>query len=161
MPRGGSGVALPVVEGPITGGSGRPFVASTFFDLAHLGYREAEYFLSGTATAYVSGELGVDGKWAVTPGEVATYRTRVVVYRPIDARRFNGTVVVEWFNVSGGLDAAPGWIMAHTHLIRAGFAWVGVSAQKVGVEGGETPLGMPAVPLKTTEGREGRSAQSA
>ena len=147
----GSSVAPPVVEGPATGGSGRPFVASTFFDLAHLGYGEAEYFLSGNASAYVSASLGGDGKWTVTPGEVATYRTRVVVYRPIDARRFNGTVIVEWFNVSGGLDAAPGWIMAHTHLIRGGFAWVGVSAQKVGVEGGETPLGMPAVPLKTTD----------
>jgi hypothetical protein len=147
-----SSVLSPAVEGPITAGMGRPFVASTFFDLARVGYSEAEYFLSGSAMAYTTATpLSDDGKWNITPGEAAAYRTRVVVYRPIDARRFNGTVFVEWLNVSGGLDAAPDWIMGHAQLIRAGCAWMGVSAQKVGVEGGSTPLGMPAIPLKTTD----------
>ena len=50
--------------------------------------------------------------------------------------RFNGTVVVEWLNVSGGFDAAHDWTLAHTLLLRGGFAWVGVSAQYVGVSGG-------------------------
>ena len=45
-------------------------------------------------------------------------------------KKFNGTVVVEWLNVSGGVDAAPDWTFAHTELIREGYAWVGVSAQK-------------------------------
>jgi hypothetical protein len=54
--------------------------------------------------------------------------------RPIDPGRFNGTVVVEWLNVSGGVDAGPDWILAHNELVREGFAWVGVSAQKVGVD---------------------------
>ncbi len=116
----GNRASRPVVEGPIAGGTGRPFVASTFFDLGHVGYSEAEYFLSGTATAYSSpAPLAGDGKWRVSPSATATYRTRVVVYRPIDSRRFNGTVIVEWLNVSGGLDAAPDWIMGHTQLIRA------------------------------------------
>lgn len=53
--------------------------------------------------------------------------------RPADPARFNGTVVVEWLNVSGGLDAAPEWIYAHNELIREGYAWVGVSAQATGV----------------------------
>jgi hypothetical protein len=43
-------------------------------------------------------------------------------------------VVVEWLNVSGGVDAAPDWVTQHTELVRDGFAWVGVSAQKAGVE---------------------------
>ena len=147
-----SSIPSPAVEGPITAGMGRPFVASTFFDLARVGYSETEYFLSGSAAAYTAASpLTDDGKWKVAPGEAAAYRTRVVVYRPIDAQRFNGTVFVEWLNVSGGLDAAPDWIMGHTQLIRSGCAWVGVSAQQVGVEGGSTPLGMPAMPLKTTD----------
>ncbi len=86
----------PGVEGPITAGMGRPFVASTFFDLARVGYSESEYFLSGSATAYTAATpLTGDGKWNVARGEAAAYRTRVVVYRPIDALRFNGTVFVE------------------------------------------------------------------
>ena len=61
--------------------------------------------------------------------------------------RWNGSVVVEWFNVSGGLDAAPDWDFTHRHLMRAGFAWVGVSAQRVGIEGGG--FAAMSLPLKT------------
>ena len=57
----------------------------------------------------------------------------MVVYRPSDPKKFNGTVVVEWLNVSGGLDADPDWTQTHNELIRDGFAWVGVSAQAQGV----------------------------
>ena len=56
--------------------------------------------------------------------------------RPENAADFSGTVVVEWFNVSGGTDAAPDFIQMHTELMRRGHAWVGVSAQFVGIEGG-------------------------
>jgi alpha/beta hydrolase family protein len=148
----GKRVSQPAVEGPIGGGTGRPFVASTFFDLGQVGYSEVEFFLSGTATGYASAvPLSDDGKWRVSPSGTAAYRTRIVVYRPIDPQRCNGTAIVEWLNVSGGLDAAPDWIMGHTELIRSGCVWVGVSAQQVGVEGGSTPLGMPAIPLKTTD----------
>src|SRR5262245_57528178 len=81
----GSGVASPTIEGPVTGGTGRPFVAGTAFDLAEIGYSEAEYFISGTATAYVNdGELPADGRWTVTPGETAAYKTRILVYKPMD-----------------------------------------------------------------------------
>ena len=53
--------------------------------------------------------------------------------RPINPRRFNGTVIVEWLNVSGGTDAGADWMLGHNELIREGFVWVGVSAQSVGV----------------------------
>ena len=66
------------------------------------------------------------------------YTTRIAVDRPIDPRKFNGTVVVEWLNVSGGLDDAPDWTLTHNELIREGFAWVGVSAQRVGVQAAAT-----------------------
>jgi hypothetical protein len=148
----GSSVSSPTVEGPVSGGTGTPFIASTTFDLGELGYSQAEYFVAGTAAAYVNvGPLSADGIWTVTPGETAAYKTRLLVYRPLEPASFNGTVIVEWLNVSGGLDAAADWIMAHTELIRAGFAWVGVSAQYVGVEGGTSLLGLPALPLKAVD----------
>jgi hypothetical protein len=135
-------VPVPTVTGPITG-PGNPFVASTTIDLASLGYSNAEFFLEGTATGYTSAEpLGDDGRWTAAPATSAAYKTRILVRRPTDSARFNGTVVVEWLNVSGGLDAAPDWIFAHTLLMREGYAWVGVSAQKVGIEGGPNPLGL-------------------
>ena len=141
-------VPSPSIEGPITN-PGSPFVAATTFDLAQVGYEEAEYFISGTARAYVnSAPLGTDGRWSVTTGETAAYKTRILVYRPTNPKKFSGTVVVEWLNVSGGVDAAPDWVQGHVELLRDGVAWVGVSAQIVGVEGGPTLLGLMSQPLK-------------
>ena len=144
-------VPSPTLEGPVTGG-GKPFIASTTFDLALVGYEQAEYFISGTASAFTSAApLTSDGRWTVTPGETAGYKTRVLVYRPTSPKEFNGTVVVEWLNVSGGLDASPDWTGAHTELIRDGFAWMGVSAQYAGVEGGGALLPIVDLPLKTVD----------
>ena len=50
---------------------------------------------------------------------------------------------MEWLNVSGGLDAAPDFSYTRNELIRGGYAWGGVSAQSIGVEGGAV-----AVPIK-------------
>jgi hypothetical protein len=47
---------------------------------------------------------------------------------------------------ASGLDAAPDWIQTHTELIRRGHAWVGVSAQFVGIEGGGVfPLSLKTI----------------
>lgn len=139
-------VPNPTVEGPITGGRGSPWIQSTSFDLSEVGYSQQEYFISGTARAYRNiGELDSDGAWTALPASSEAYKTRILVYRPINPQHFNGSVVIEWFNVSGGLDAAPDWTMAHTELIREGYAWVGVSAQFVGVEGGEGVVSIPGL----------------
>ena len=126
-------VPAPTIEGPI---AGPPILVSTFINLPALSYTaEQEYLVSGMARAYVNAnELKSDGKWRVEASEQAAYKTRVVVIRPEHPEDFNGTVVVEWLNVSAGFDSPPDWLQAHTELIRSGFAWVGVSAQKVGVE---------------------------
>ena len=74
----------------------------TAFDLASVGYEQSEFFLDGTANAYSSAvPLASDGEWTVTSSLPRTYTTRIVVNRPADPSRFNGTVVVEWLNVSG------------------------------------------------------------
>ncbi len=129
-------VAVPSITGPITG-PGSPSLESTTFDLAPFGYVEEEFFATGTATGYVSNlDLSADGKWSASPHDTAGYTTRLLVRRPTTRRRFNGTVVVEWLNVSGGFDAAPDWTSTHTMLLRDGFVWIGVSAQYIGVSGG-------------------------
>lgn len=134
-------VARPLVEGPVTGGRGRPTVSGTAFDLSQFGYVTEEFFLTGTAQAYSNAnEFTSDGRWRISRASTAPYKTRIVVYRPSDPARFNGTVAVEWLNVSGGLDAAPDWITLHTEMLRSGVAWVGVSAQFVGIEAGASPL---------------------
>lgn len=117
------------------------FLLSTTFDLAEVGYRQREFFLSGEATAFRNvSELGTDGAWEVEPAETADYRTRVVVYQPLDAADFSGTVLVEWLNVTAGFDSGPSYGSAHVEILRQGHVWVGVSAQRVGIEGSETPV---------------------
>lgn len=142
-------VPSPEITGPITS-PGSAFVGgTTSFDLEEVGYEQAEYFIAGTASAYVNtGPLGKDGVWPVEPGETAEYKTRIIVYRPSNPKRFGGTVFVEWLNVSGGVDAGPDWVQGHVEMIRQGAAWVGVSAQSVGVEGGPPLAGVISLPLK-------------
>ena len=50
---------------------------------------------------------------------------------------------MEWLNVSGGLDANPDYASAAEEIIRQGHAWVGVSAQLIGVEGGPVLVKVP------------------
>src|SRR5689334_5727841 len=92
-------------------------------DLAAAGYAEREYVARGTATSYAG-------------HDPAPYATRVAVRRPTAPGSFSGTVVVEWLNVSSGSDAAPDWTYLSDEIVRRGHAWVGVSAQYMGVEGG-------------------------
>ncbi|HMD44588.1 MAG TPA: alpha/beta hydrolase domain-containing protein [Acidimicrobiales bacterium] len=128
----------------LTGGRA-PFVAGTAFELGPLGYDAGEYAFAGSASAY----RRQGGGLAVV--EEADFVTRVLVHRPSDPSAFNGTVWVEWLNVSGGLDAAPAWLLAHTEMMRRGAAWVGVSAQQLGVMGGTSILGMSSPGLVGTD----------
>ncbi|MGA5543841.1 alpha/beta hydrolase domain-containing protein [Mycobacterium sp. NPDC051198] len=107
---------------------GKPNLLLGAYDLANLGYGAEEFFVSGTAHSY-------------EPPGSANYTTRIVVLRPTDAARFNGVALVEWLNVSGGIDAPAVWFMAHREIVRAGYAYVAVSAQYVGVEGGDSLVG--------------------
>lgn len=133
---GNASVPVPTVEGPIQPSSGISLLGSTLFTLKKVGYEQSEFFLSGTATTYTSTKpLSKNGKWNVKPATKAPYKTRIVVYRPIDAAKFDGTVVVEWFNVTGGTDAAAAWLQSHIQMIRSGMAYVGVDAQSGGING--------------------------
>lgn len=136
------------VTGPITGGNGEIF-SYTIADLDAYGYGEKEYFYEGQATAYQGqGQATENGKWTVVESTKAPFKTRMIVRKPTDAGKFNGTVIVEWLNVSAGADGDHGFMYVSQEILREGYAWVGVSAQKVGVEGGRFSM-MPGVrPLK-------------
>jgi hypothetical protein len=140
------------VEGlpPIQAVEGPPILfGTTFFDLAKLGYQQREYFISGNANSYTSAApLQTDGKWSVQEADSAAFKTRIVVYSPIDSTKFNGTVIFEWLNVSGGAEAGTDWIGAHTELMANGYTWIGVSAQKGGIDGGGINYAGLKLPLK-------------
>jgi Alpha/beta hydrolase domain len=127
----------PTVEGPIPttppdagGDRSAPAVEgtypwfSTWVDLERAGYVEEEFYVSGTAHAFDpdTGEL---------LAEDVPYRTRIIVRRPARDAHFNGTVLAEWQNVTAGYDLDALW--GFEDILRDGYAWVGISAQRVGV----------------------------
>lgn len=115
-----STVPNPGVEGPIPfdfGLHGRPQTDHTV-NMEHYGYVEEEYFLTGTARA--------------ADGTTAPFTTRTIVRRPADHKRFNGTLIVEWNNVTAQHDQTPDWFWSRPMVLREGFAYAIVSAQKAG-----------------------------
>lgn len=127
----------------LTGGRATALVAaSSGPDLGEAGYTETEYQVSGVATSYTAPALPADGRYELADSIEAAFTTRVVVRRPTDPAGFNGTVVVEWLNVSSGQDAAPDYTYLAAELLRGGYAWAGVSAQMIGVEGGHSLVGL-------------------
>ena len=89
-------VPNPKVTGPITGGiHGHPY-SQYPYDLAPHGYTEKEYFIAGTAYSD-----GIPGPNEMSNGPLkgyAPYATRILIERPIDPKKFNGTAVAEWLN---------------------------------------------------------------
>lgn len=107
---------------PATGVHNHPLWDS-YYELAPFGYEEQEYFVSGTAVA--------------DDATSAPYTTRVVVSRPTpqagDGPDFNGTVMLDWTNVTAQFENAVSTMEAREMLMREGFAFVHVSAQAAGV----------------------------
>jgi hypothetical protein len=142
----------PVAEmsGPITTGRMVEPTSTGPVDLAAHGFITEEFFASGTASAFeAAGPLEPDGRWPVRSGTTAPYRTRIVVRRPSEPARFNGTVLVEWFNVSGGVEADPDWKYLSPQILSDGYAYVGVSTQAFGVDGGVALVGVPGLSPNT------------
>ena len=141
----GEATLRPVVSGPVTGGRhGWPF-GGPLLDLDGYGYQQDEFFLEGTASRYrlaPGSELSRDGKWQAEPVETAPYKTRILVIRPSDPSQFNGTVMVSWNNVSAGYDLFGGDSL---ELLENGWAFVGVTTQRVAIDGlPPTPMGLAA-----------------
>jgi hypothetical protein len=114
----------PTVTGPITSGSRPNAFMASIDDLTKQGYTEQEFFLEGSA----EGKLKPDDPVSSQP-----YKIRILVRRPMDSKRFNGTVFVEWFAGALGYDTAPSWPILSDSLVHDGYAWVGVSVLPVGI----------------------------
>jgi len=125
------------LTGPIRGGRhGWPF-GSAAEEIAAYDYIEEEWFLDGEAAAYdlVAGtEATFDGRWTAQVTGSFPYRTRMVVRRPADPVRANGTVVIGWNNVTAGVDL-DGQDLRDPGFFAAGFTAVDVTCQTVGVHG--------------------------
>ena len=146
----GAGVPNPTITGPIPanappGDSSHdyPQTATSLdlgrpLDVTSLGYVEEEYFFSGTANVYSTPPLATGT--IVSSGH--PYKSRIIVRRPTSPAQFNGTVLVEWVNVTSGYNNDTLFRGSQDHLVRAGYAYVGVSAQRVGVQ--VPPAGLTA-----------------
>jgi hypothetical protein len=139
-------VDTPNVTGPIpaTAAPGDPSRNYPFLsmraEVTAQDYREDEFFVEGRAYAYsVAGPALETAK--PDPGGPYAYKTRVIVRRPVSPARFNGTVILEWINIAAGHDQENEWWWSHEHMMRAGYAYVGASAQARGLE---PPLGLKA-----------------
>ncbi|MEX0873501.1 MAG: alpha/beta hydrolase domain-containing protein [Actinomycetota bacterium] len=112
----------PHVEGPIgNAGIWGHALWDSWYDLADVGYTEDEYFVSGIARS------------AASPGQTAPFTTRIIVARPEDPQRFNGTVLLDWVNVTAQFENAVDSVSSHEMLIRDGYAFVHASVQAAGI----------------------------
>ena len=124
-----------MIQGPVTGGKHGWAFGRPLFDLKAHGYVEAEYFLTGTATTYrqTPGTAWErDGHWQAEPKESVPFKTRILVYRPADPKRFNGTAIVSWNNVTAGYELFGG---ESAEILEGGYAFVCATVQRVGVHG--------------------------
>lgn len=129
-------VPTPTVSGPVTGGlSGSPFMGLL---QVPPGYVQEEWLFSGTAKAYNCSTVTAvptaptqpprDCPDGIDPPPAAPFTSRMVVVRPQQARRFDGTVVANWFNVSFAHDITT-WYSLGQQVVREGMAYVDISAQ--------------------------------
>ena len=119
---------LPRVVRMVDQGGSHAFLAAGHqrkpLDLGALGYLEEEFRIQGRAR--VLDWPDKDGAAPPVLGEGA-YTTRILVRRPKDPQRFNGTVIVEPLNPSTPVDLPIMWAQSHEHFISEGYAWVGIS----------------------------------
>jgi hypothetical protein len=124
---------VPGVEGPIAvTAHSRPWAQASAavepIDLPKRGYVEQEYFIKGTARTLAWPAAGQLDEIARGP-----YVTRILIRRPVDPRKFSGTVVVEPLNPSIRYDLPLVWGSSHEHFLRHGDVWVGVTVKPVAI----------------------------
>lgn len=122
---GGQAAAVDVTLSLVSPGSRPNAFHASVDDLKAHGFVEQEYFIAGTAEGKGKPDDAVSSQ---------AYKTRLLVRRPADPKRFNGAVLVEWLNVVLGYDLELGWPMFGDLMMRDGYAWVGISAQPVGID---------------------------
>ena len=130
LQQGFTAVPPAVIEGPIMAEqppSRNAIYTASALDLAAHGYMKKS-FITGTGNVYSQPDLATG-----TVSQAVILLTRLIVRRPAP-RAFNGIVVVEWINVTGGPDKDIDWWQSGEHLMRGGYAYVAVSAQQMGID---------------------------
>ena len=119
---------LPRIEGPIAEtAASHAFLSSAHLkqpvNLSKYGYVEEEYSISGDARVFG----WPDG--TTPPPTLATghYTTRILVRRPKDDSKFNGTAIVEPMNPSSPVDLPIMWAESYSQFMADGYAWVGIT----------------------------------
>ncbi|MBT2297431.1 alpha/beta hydrolase domain-containing protein [Pseudomonas fluorescens] len=112
VPRMPTAIPVPPSDNPPLSSAKRP--GTEYSDLDKYGYIEEEFYLQGVAPA-----ITASGKQRFE----APYTTRILVRKPADPARFNGTVVIEPFSWFG--ERGAGWILTRDYLLRRGYAYVG------------------------------------
>jgi hypothetical protein len=120
-------VYQPTVTGPI-GDEGIRTKEPFFTTLLPLpdGWVEEEFFYEGIARTPEELAAGDEGN---TP-----FKSRIMVRRPSDPEDFNGTVVIDWNNVTVPQDRDVAWQPLYTTLTERSYAYVSVAAQRLSIE---------------------------
>jgi hypothetical protein len=97
-------------------------------------YVEEEFFISGTATLFNYAHNPPLGPTDTTEIQSdVPYKTRVIVRRPVKKNKFNGSVVIEWWNTTAGFDTAPVWDPSAEFFAREGYIYVGLTNANQGL----------------------------
>jgi hypothetical protein len=115
------------VTGPVGDTStSHAFLASAYLmqpiDLGRYGYVEEEFLVSGQARVFdwpAKDDLRVLAQ--------GPYTTRILVRRPKDRQKFNGTAIVEPLNPTTPVDLPIMWAESHEQLMADGYVWVGIT----------------------------------
>ncbi len=137
---------LDVVEGPAETRS-TPFLA-WYQDLSEVGYVEEEYLVSGNANIYEYVDNAAQRPEVQVAIPDVPYTTRILVRKPRNPARFNGTVLVDVLNATAGWDGDAVWYGNYPYIIRSGAAWVGVSTKPVTVNFLRDGWGRPPWPTR-------------
>ncbi|WP_428375000.1 alpha/beta hydrolase domain-containing protein [Lichenicoccus sp.] len=135
---------IPSVTGPIAGNSpaNHAFDAAAYqavpIDLGSRGYREDEYFLSGTANVYQYEDAADPSDTTVTVLRRGPYTNRILVRRPTDPGRFSGNVIVELLNATNNYDLPVLWSYDHDYFLSRGDIWIGITSKPVTIAGLKT-----------------------
>ncbi len=135
------------VSGPVTGGSKGWAFGGPVADLAALGYRAGGVLPRGGGGSLWTGTgHGPRAGRALAGrarGDRAVHDVASWWFGPDDPADFNGTVIVLWNNVSAGYENFGGG--DSPEVFENGYAYVAVSAQRVGIHGQpDNPQGLRA-----------------
>ncbi len=125
---------IPSIEGPIkVTEKSHPFCAMEYsrtpLKLEEYGYLEEEYFLTGHANIYDTDETDE----VVVFKQNLPYKTRILVRRPQDCRKYSGRVYVDIMNATQGYDIEDLWHRNYLWCMENGHAYVGITSKPVNV----------------------------